>query len=450
MTSRCSPTPATGARNCRPRSSRSATRRARSRTCCCSTPGTTTAGQFVWPLADKELGLLLDEVAAGGAHVVALLDCCHSGDGTRDAFVTARQWIPTSTRDADPGVQIRDREAEGPAPARRVPRRHVAALPIDVVDRACRAHRVPILGVGEGAHHRRRTPGRVHGDDDRGPRDSRRQGRLPLGDRGGAVPAGTHGGTSTAGRASARRGWPRGPAVPGRHHRTRSAVVPDDEVRVRLVDRRRRRARAAGSRRWRGVPVRVPPARRHAVRTGSRGLGRVRTGVGGADGLGAGRHRVPGGDLVGAAADGNRHVRRRRRRCRRRRLRPGSSGAGIERPAGFPVTVRARADHRFGTGRARPAREVRGRRARRTVPAGAARRRLTCHPRCGVGGRVRRSDPRRADARAAAGTRGPVGAAPRARQPSLGPRRCGAAEDLPRQAGRGGPAVRSGSLCARR
>ncbi len=74
------------------------------------------AGQFVWPLADKELGLLLDEVAAGGAHVVALLDCCHSGDGTRDAFVTARQWIPTSTRDADPGVQSAIEKLKGPRP----------------------------------------------------------------------------------------------------------------------------------------------------------------------------------------------------------------------------------------------------------------------------------------------------------------------------------------------
>ena len=310
---------------------------------------------------------------------------------------------------------------------------------------------MPILGVGEGAHDRRRTPGRVHGDDDRGPRDSRRQGRLPLGDRCGAVPPGTHGGTSTTGRVSARRGWPRGPAVPRRHHRTRSTVVLDDEVRVRLVGRRRGGARAAGSRRRRGVPVRVPPARRHAVRTGSCGRGGVRTGHGGADGLGAGRHRLPRGDLVGAAADGNRHVRRRRRRCRGRRLRRRfvrcwhravrrvprhrtcASGRRGSAPSGLALRV-----------------QVRGRQARRTVPAGAARRRLTCHPQCGVDGRVRRSDPRRADARAAAGTRGPVGAAPRARQPSLGPGRCGAAEDLPRQAGRGGPAVRSGSLCARR
>ncbi|MFO0903610.1 MAG: caspase family protein [Pirellulales bacterium] len=38
-----------------------------------------------WDLADKELAVLIDELAARGAHVVVLLDCCHSGSGTRDA-----------------------------------------------------------------------------------------------------------------------------------------------------------------------------------------------------------------------------------------------------------------------------------------------------------------------------------------------------------------------------
>lgn len=37
-----------------------------------------------WDLADKELAVLIDEVAKRGAHVVVLLDCCHSGSGTRD------------------------------------------------------------------------------------------------------------------------------------------------------------------------------------------------------------------------------------------------------------------------------------------------------------------------------------------------------------------------------
>jgi hypothetical protein len=78
--------------------------------------GHDTGGQFVWPLADKELGLLLDEVVERGAHVVAMLDCCHSGDGTRDAFVTVRQWNPASARDADAAVQTAIDKLKGPRP----------------------------------------------------------------------------------------------------------------------------------------------------------------------------------------------------------------------------------------------------------------------------------------------------------------------------------------------
>ncbi|MEZ4885572.1 MAG: caspase family protein [Chitinophagales bacterium] len=36
-------------------------------------------------LADKELAVLIEEVAKTGAHVVVLLDCCHSGSGTRQS-----------------------------------------------------------------------------------------------------------------------------------------------------------------------------------------------------------------------------------------------------------------------------------------------------------------------------------------------------------------------------
>ena len=35
-------------------------------------------------LADKELAVLIDEVAARTPHVTVILDCCHSGSGTRD------------------------------------------------------------------------------------------------------------------------------------------------------------------------------------------------------------------------------------------------------------------------------------------------------------------------------------------------------------------------------
>jgi len=38
-----------------------------------------------WDLADKELAYLIADVAKNGAHVVIILDSCHSGSGTRDA-----------------------------------------------------------------------------------------------------------------------------------------------------------------------------------------------------------------------------------------------------------------------------------------------------------------------------------------------------------------------------
>ncbi|MFE9831262.1 caspase family protein [Streptomyces halstedii] len=63
------------------------------------------------PLPDKRLRVLLDEVAARGARVVAVLDCCFSGGATRDPVLTARYapvreaWgraAPAPARDAAP------------------------------------------------------------------------------------------------------------------------------------------------------------------------------------------------------------------------------------------------------------------------------------------------------------------------------------------------------------
>lgn len=45
-------------------------------------------------LTDKELGLLISEVAARGVHVVAVLDCCYSDSGARDAAYAARGVAP--------------------------------------------------------------------------------------------------------------------------------------------------------------------------------------------------------------------------------------------------------------------------------------------------------------------------------------------------------------------
>lgn len=53
-----------------------------------------------WDLADKELAQLIADVAKTGAHVTVILDCCHSGSGTRnidDPAVRVRR-VPTDQR----------------------------------------------------------------------------------------------------------------------------------------------------------------------------------------------------------------------------------------------------------------------------------------------------------------------------------------------------------------
>jgi pimeloyl-ACP methyl ester carboxylesterase len=52
-----------------------------------------------WDLADKELAQLISEVAGSGAHVVVILDCCHSGSGTRNADDVGIRRVPTDPRE---------------------------------------------------------------------------------------------------------------------------------------------------------------------------------------------------------------------------------------------------------------------------------------------------------------------------------------------------------------
>ena len=47
-----------------------------------------------WDLADKELAVLIAQVAARGCHLLVVLDCCHSGDATRDVDEVVRQAPP--------------------------------------------------------------------------------------------------------------------------------------------------------------------------------------------------------------------------------------------------------------------------------------------------------------------------------------------------------------------
>jgi hypothetical protein len=56
-----------------------------------------------WDLADKELAYLIAHVANRGAHVVVILDSCHSGSATRGAQPqTAVRWIPADIRPRPP------------------------------------------------------------------------------------------------------------------------------------------------------------------------------------------------------------------------------------------------------------------------------------------------------------------------------------------------------------
>ncbi|MEV3987807.1 caspase family protein [Streptomyces sp. NPDC049837] len=73
------------------------------------------------PLLDKRLGVLLDAVAAGGAHVAAVLDCCFSGGATRDTELTARYAPPAAHWNlgapaGSSGSRDASHEGGGPAP----------------------------------------------------------------------------------------------------------------------------------------------------------------------------------------------------------------------------------------------------------------------------------------------------------------------------------------------
>ena len=93
-TSRCSPSSATAARSRHRRRSPRSSRPGACRRILLHDCGRRIDGKLRRALADKELSLLIAEVAATGAHVVTILDCCHAGGGTRDPFARPRSWRP--------------------------------------------------------------------------------------------------------------------------------------------------------------------------------------------------------------------------------------------------------------------------------------------------------------------------------------------------------------------
>jgi hypothetical protein len=96
-------------------------------------------------LTDKELFLLLGEIARRGAHVVAVLDNCHSGGGTREVNVAFRgapraAAAPTPDQYIPQLRALRDTEARPPQPvhielAACQPHEKAAEQPIDGVVR---------------------------------------------------------------------------------------------------------------------------------------------------------------------------------------------------------------------------------------------------------------------------------------------------------------------------
>ena len=111
-----------------------------------------------WDLADKELATLVAGVTASGCHLLVVLDCCHSGTGTRDLDETVRQAPederarPASTFLAgtlDGGAE------EAPGATRSLAADGVTATGRHVLLAACRADEtakeVTVLGVHRGA-----------------------------------------------------------------------------------------------------------------------------------------------------------------------------------------------------------------------------------------------------------------------------------------------------------
>jgi hypothetical protein len=109
-----------------------------------------------WDLADKEIAKLIGDLAAKGPHVAVILDCCHSGSGTRDVSTAVRR-APTDLRKrpiesflvtpAEAQAAASTRGADAKAPSRYTPPdgRHVLFA-------ACRDDQEAKEYVGDGQH----------------------------------------------------------------------------------------------------------------------------------------------------------------------------------------------------------------------------------------------------------------------------------------------------------
>ncbi len=94
-------------------------------------------GKLRRAVADKELAVLLAELAPAGAHVAVVLDCCHSGGATREVDTAVRGWVPSAQRDLLPEVAT-PRPLEDFVPGALDQWR--APTPAHVALSACRSH----------------------------------------------------------------------------------------------------------------------------------------------------------------------------------------------------------------------------------------------------------------------------------------------------------------------
>ena len=135
-------------------------------------------GKLRRALADKELSLLIAEVAATGAHVVTILDCCHAGGGTRDPFARPRSWRPLLS-----DVAVADRDVVVELAAAR-PSSEFLPGALEQwsapAARPRRPRRVPLRRAGQGAPRRRRHPRGVLGRARRVARRARHAHDVPL------------------------------------------------------------------------------------------------------------------------------------------------------------------------------------------------------------------------------------------------------------------------------
>jgi hypothetical protein len=110
-----------------------------------------------WDLADKEIAKLIGDVAEQGPHVAVILDCCHSGSGTRDVESVVRRAPTDPRRRPIESFLVSAAEAKAASASRSVQggdtSRYASPQGRHVLFAACRDDEVATEYVGDGKHH---------------------------------------------------------------------------------------------------------------------------------------------------------------------------------------------------------------------------------------------------------------------------------------------------------